>query len=71
MQEHTPGIHIRAYLSDEQMTQKEFANLIGVHIVTVYRWINNITIISRNHRKLINKKTKGILKAEDLCQKHE
>lgn len=70
MHEHTPGIHIRAYLSDEQMTQKDFSELIGVHIVTIYRWINDITVISKSHRKLIEKRTKGSLKAEDLWQKH-
>jgi transcriptional regulator with XRE-family HTH domain len=67
IKEWTPGLCIRAFLMNKKMTQLEFSKLIGVNLVTISRWINHRSVISLKHRRLIEKKTDGLLKAEDLC----
>jgi len=44
---------IKKALIDLDMEQKEFADLVGVHAVTMSRWLNGKQPITPNNEKLL------------------
>lgn len=57
---------IRSYLDKNNLTQQQFADLLGVSQGLVWQWLNGRTRITAEWAKDIEVKTKGGLKRQDL-----
>lgn len=62
----TPGIAIQAYLEKHQLSQKDFADSLGVTQGAVSQWIKGKTRIDEDRAADIIKVTRGEVTAEQL-----
>lgn len=58
---------ISEYLAEAKMTQTAFAEMIGVHPVTLNRWINGHAMPRRAEMAKIRAATCGLVTASDMA----
>jgi DNA-binding transcriptional regulator YdaS (Cro superfamily) len=57
---------IRAYLDKHNLSQKQFADLIGVSQGAVWQWLHGLSKVSPKHFEIIEKRTHGEVTREDI-----
>ncbi len=53
------GDELRALIAEYGMDQNQFAELVGVHYVTVSRWVTGAAVINESHVLLIRERLKA------------
>jgi transcriptional regulator with XRE-family HTH domain len=52
-------MNIKEYMLRKNLTYRDFAKILGISHGTVWYWAMGKTIPTPNHRRLIERKTKG------------
>ncbi len=57
---------LETWMDADGRPRSEIAHLLGVHVVTLYKWGKGIVIPRANHMAAIEKLTKGEVMAQDF-----